>query len=300
MRDADLTITADDGTPLAATLTLPAGQGPHPAVLLLHGSGRLDRDGNTGRLEHSQGPAFAKSLALQGIASLRHDRRGVGASRGHWLSTGFTDNRDDAAAALKALLARPDIHRVGVIGHSEGALHAMSLGTLPDVAAVVLLAGFARSGEDAVRWQADAVAAGLPAPLRPLVRLVARRLIRVKTTSGDVVRVAGKQVNALWTREMLAHDPRSDLARIHAPVLAVTGGKDVQADPADLERIHALVPGPVETLLVPDLTHLLRRDPGRASVRFYPRQLRRPVDEELVETVTSWLVRVLSKGDGYR
>lgn len=190
VRETDLTITAPDGTPLAATLTMPVGAGPHPAVLLLHGSGRLDRDGNTRRAKQNLGPALAEPLARQGIATLRYDRRGVGATPGDWLSAGFADNRHDAAAAVDALSARPDIRScaIGVIGHSEGALHAMSLGTRPDVAAVVLLAGFARSGQDALLWQADAIMSGLPRPLRPLVRLATRRLIRLKSTSADVVR----------------------------------------------------------------------------------------------------------------
>jgi pimeloyl-ACP methyl ester carboxylesterase len=294
LRNWDLTIIASDGTPLAGTLSVPDGAGPHPAVLLLHGSGRLDRDGNAGRLKQNLGPVLAGSLARQGIASLRYDRRGVGASPGDWLATGFTDNRDDAAAALDALAARPDIRSVGVVGHSEGALHAMSLGSRPGVAAVVLLAGFARTGEDALRWQAEAVARGLPAPLRPLARLAVRRVIRLRSPGPDVVRVAGKPVNARWTREMLGHDTRSDLARIRVPVLAVTGEKDIQVDPGDLQRIHALVQGAAEVRRVPGLTHLLRRDPGRPSILFYPRQLRRPVDDELVRTTTSWLARTLT------
>ncbi|WP_439658717.1 alpha/beta hydrolase [Lentzea sp. HUAS TT2] len=297
MRNTDLTITTPDGTPLAGTLSTPDDDGPHPAVLLLHAAGRLDRDGNAARTKQNLGPVLAEALARRGIATLRYDRRGVGASPGDWLSTGFADNRDDAVAALDALAARPDIRPgIGVLGHSEGALHAMSLGSRPGVAAVVLLAGFARTGEDALRWQAEAVARGLPAPLRPLVRLAIRRVIRLKASGPDVVRVAGKPVNARWTREMLGHDTRDDLARIRVPVLAVTGEKDVQVDPEDLRRIRDLVPGPAEVRQVPGLTHLLRLDPGRPSILSYPRQLRRPVDDELVETTTSWLARTLTTG----
>ncbi|MEU7752332.1 hypothetical protein [Micromonospora sp. NPDC049171] len=79
-----MTAVADDGLPLVGTLTLPVGPGPHPAVLLLHGSGRLDRDSNTARLRMELGPPLAKSLANAGIATLRYDRRGVGATGGDW------------------------------------------------------------------------------------------------------------------------------------------------------------------------------------------------------------------------
>lgn len=58
-----MTVAADGGTPLAGTLTLPSGPGPHPAVLLLHGSGPLDRDGNTPKLVMDLGRPMADALA---------------------------------------------------------------------------------------------------------------------------------------------------------------------------------------------------------------------------------------------
>jgi pimeloyl-ACP methyl ester carboxylesterase len=288
MRDVGMTVTADDGLPLVGTLTLPAGPGPHPAVLLLHGSGRLDRDANTGRLRMELGPPLAVALAKDGIATLRYDRRGVGATPGDWRATGFADNRHDATAVLRALAGRPDIRAdaIGVVGHSEGAVHAMSLGAHPEVAAVV-------------RWQARMIARDLPAPVRPLLpalrAMAARQLARIKTTSTDVARVAGIPVNARWMREMLNHDPRPDLTNIKVPVLAITGGKDIQVDPEDLDEVRRLVPGEVEVHRIPDLTHLLRRDPGRPSVRSYLRLLRQPVDADLLAQVAGWLAHRLQE-----
>ncbi|MER7010686.1 alpha/beta hydrolase [Saccharopolyspora sp. NPDC000359] len=291
-----MTATADDGLPLAGTLTLPTGPGPHPAVLLLHGSGQVDRDSNARGLRLELGPPLAAALAEAGIAALRYDRRGVGATPGTWRTTGFADTARDAAAALRALAARPEVREdaVGVVGHSEGAVHAMSLGSDPLVRAVVLLAGYARLGEDALRWQARSVVGELPAPVRPLLRRLGNRhLDRIKATTVDAARVHGLPVNTRWFREMLAHDPRAVLRDVDVPVLAITGGKDVQVDPADLAEIRRLVPGDVEVHQIPDLTHLLRRDPGRPSVRSYRRLLRRPVDAELLAQVTGWLAHRL-------
>ncbi len=298
MPETDLTVTADDGTSLAGTLSLPAGPGPHPAVLLLHGSGPLDREGNTPRLPLNLGRPLADALAAAGVAALRYDRRGAGSTPGAWEESGFTDNRRDASAALRALAAHPDIRpdAVGVVGHSEGALHAMTLAARQEVAAVVLLAGFAREGEAAFRWQAASVFGGMPAPVRllrrPLGALGERVLARVKRTRTDVARIAGLRVNARWMREMLVHDTRDDLAAVPAavPVLAVTGDKDVQVPPADLDEIRRLVPGGhTEIHRVPELTHVLRRDTGRPTLRSYRRLLREPVDPELLALVATWL-----------
>ncbi|MFD7060010.1 alpha/beta hydrolase [Streptomyces sp. NPDC059906] len=307
MPETDLTVTADDGTSLAGTLSLPAGPGPHPAVLLLHGSGPLDREGNTPRLPLNLGRPLADALAAAGVATLRYDRRGAGATPGVWEESGFTDNRRDASAALRALAAHPDIRpdAVGVVGHSEGALHAMTLAARQEVAAAVLLAGFAREGEAAFRWQAASVFGGMSAPVRllrrPLGALGERVLARVKRTRTDVARIAGLRFNARWMREMLVHDTRDDLAAVPAtvPVLAVTGDKDVQVPPADLDEIRRLVPGgDTEIHRVPDLTHVLRRDTGRPTLRSYRRLLREPVDPELLALVATWLQTRLSEPSG--
>ncbi|CAM5322624.1 hypothetical protein SVIOM342S_07475 [Streptomyces violaceorubidus] len=167
-----------------------------------------------------------------------------------------------------------------------------------EVAAAVLLAGFAREGESAFRWQAASVFGGLPAPVRllrrPLAALGERVLSYVKRTRTDVARIAGLlPVNARCAcREMLVHDSRDDLAAVPAavPVLAVTGDKDIQVPPADLDEIRRLVPGGgTEIHRVPDLTHLLRRDSGRPTIRTYRRLLREPVDAELLALVAAWL-----------
>jgi pimeloyl-ACP methyl ester carboxylesterase len=159
---------------------------------------------------------------------------------------------------------------------------------------VVLLAGFARLGEDALRWQARMIARDLPKFVLPALRALAtRQLTRIKKSSKDVARVAGLPVNARWTREMLTHDPRLDLTNIKAPVLAITGDKDVQVDPADLEVIRQLVPGEVEIHRPADLTHVLRRDPGKPSMRSYRQLLRHPVDAALLAHVTGWLAHRL-------
>lgn len=297
-REIDLAAPAADGVLLAGTLTLPAGPGPHPAVLCLPGSGKLDRDSNTGRLRMDLGRPLATTLARHGIASFRYDRRGVGATPGDWHAVGFLDNRADAAAAFQALRTHPAVHGrpVAVLGHSEGAVHAMWLAAHAPAAAAVLLAGYARSGEAAVRWQGGRLAATAPGLLRPLLpalrRVASKQLARLAATTADTTRVGGVRVNAKWWREQLAYDPRADLGRIRVPVLAVTGAKDVQVDPADLDVIAALVPG-AQTRRVPDLTHLLRRTDGPGTVSTYRKLLRHPVEDDLLSDTAQWLAERL-------
>lgn len=302
MTDLELRFASGAET-LAGSLRLPAGAGPFPAVLLITGSGPLDRNSDHRRLPIGVSRQLAEAFAARGVASLRYDKRGVGASTGTFLAAGLTDNIADARAALDALGGRPEIDPdlVFVVGHSEGAVIATALAAREDarIAGVVLLAGAARTGAANLRWQVAAITPSLPAPVRALLRLMrtdlaakaAKNHERLRRTTTDVVRIQGRRINARWFREYLDYDPAADLARLRMPVCAVTGGKDLQVPPEDLERIAALVPGPVETHRLPDVTHLLRRDDGPATLRTYKKQVRRPVDPDVVRIVTDWAAR---------
>lgn len=116
------------GVELAGTLVLPSGQGPHPAVVFLHGSGAEGRWASR---------FLARRFAERGVAGLIWDKRGVGESTGAWTDAGFEDLAADAAAAVAFLRGRPEIdpRRIGIHGHSQG-------GTIAPMAAVRAEADF--------------------------------------------------------------------------------------------------------------------------------------------------------------
>lgn len=298
----DLTFPAADGHELAATLELPDGEGPHPAVLLIVGSGEVDRDSDHPRLALGVTRELAGALAGAGIASLRYDKRGVGASGGEYLETTFTDARADATLALTALRCHPavDGDRVLVIGHSEGALHAASVAADdPTLAGVGLLACPATTGEATLRWQAERLVPTLPAAVRLLLRVLrqsperaqAKLFARVRATDGAVQRIQGRKLNVGWLRGFLDHDPTLDLARVRVPVLALTGALDLQVDPDDLERIAELVAAaPVQTHRIPQVNHTLRHSGATGAPSEYKRQVKagQPLDPRVLHTVTGW------------
>ncbi len=292
--------------PLGATLELPDGPGPFPGVVLVSGSGPLDRDTRHKKLHIDVSRQLAAALRDAGIASLRFDKRGVGDSELDWRAAGLTDNADDLAAAVDALRARPEVREdaVVVVGHSEGAILAgMVAARGVPVAGVVLLSGAARTGSELLRWQAKAIAPTLPTPVRFVLRLLrvdltaqqAKNHAKIAATTTDVARVGGRRLNAKWFREFLEHDAGEDLRRLRVPVLAVTGSKDLQTPPEDLQRVAEIVGERAEVHLVPDVTHLLRRQPAAPSLRRYKEEMRRPVDPEVVRLVVGWTSRVASR-----
>jgi pimeloyl-ACP methyl ester carboxylesterase len=311
MSQVDVTVAGPAG-PLGATLELPEGTGPFAGAVLVSGSGPLDRDSDHRKIRFGVSRQLAEALAAAGIASLRFDKRGVGASDLDWREAGLGDNADDVAAAVRTLQERPEVRddAVLVIGHSEGAvLAAMVAASAGErgvpVAGIGLLSGSARTGRELLRWQTEAILPTLPRPVRGLLRLlrvdltakVSKNHDKLERTTTDVARIGGQKINAKWFREFLVHDSSADLARIQVPVLAVTGGKDLQTPPEDVHRVREIVGERAEVHVLPDVTHVLRRQEGAPSLKQYKQEVRRPVDPELLGLVVSWAQRVTVAAD---
>jgi pimeloyl-ACP methyl ester carboxylesterase len=152
---------------LAGTLTLPEGDGPFPAAILLTGSGQQNRDEEIPIVPgYKPFRVIADHLTRHGIAVLRYDDRGVGGSTGDVANATTADFADDAEAALDYLLSRPEIdpEQIGLLGHSEGGMIAAMLAARrPDVAFAISMAGIAVSGYDTSIKQVErlALASGL-------------------------------------------------------------------------------------------------------------------------------------------
>jgi pimeloyl-ACP methyl ester carboxylesterase len=250
------------------------------------------------------GRDLAVALADAGWASLRYDKRGIGASGGDYLATGFFDQHADAEAARDALLGREDVSSVVVIGHSEGAMHAIELaGREPRIDGAVLLAASARTGEETLRWQARQIGDHLlPRPIRALMRLFRtdvlkqqdKAIARLKATTTDTARIQLAKVNARWMREFMAYDPVPALQAATAPLLAITGSKDVQVDPADLAVIAENAPD-ATVRRIEDVDHILRYEPAPISnPRHYGRQVKLPIDPRVLDAIVEWLAATVS------
>lgn len=145
---------------MSGTLTLPEGDGPFPAIVLMTGSGPQTRDE-----EIVPGfPIFkllADHLTRAGIAVLRYDDRGVGFSDGDYNAASVQVLASDGQAAVNFLRAYDGIdpEQVGILGHSEGGIYASILGATPDsgVAFIVTLAGPGALGSDLLLRQNELI-----------------------------------------------------------------------------------------------------------------------------------------------
>jgi uncharacterized protein len=196
---------------LAGTLTLPEGPGPHPAVVLISGSGPENRDEEIFGFKIFR--LIADALTRKGIAVLRYDDRGVGGS-----SAGTADDTSetfakDVASAVDYLKTRPDIDpkQIGLFGHSEGGAIAPMVATQAsavqksDMAFLVLMAPPGVSGRDVILEQVKLIAkanGATDAEVEQLGQEEAVALDAVMTGNGlDAVRAdLRKQTEDLWNQ----------------------------------------------------------------------------------------------------
>ncbi|RAK64180.1 alpha/beta hydrolase family protein [Hymenobacter edaphi] len=251
-RAEDVTFAnAGSGIRLAGTITVPPGNGPFPAVVLVTGSGPQDRDETI--FGHRPFRVLADYLTRRGFVVLRYDDRGVGQSTGDRASYTAADGVTDAQAALAWLRQRPDVQagKVGLIGHSEGALIGLLAATQANPPAfLVSLAGPALRGvEMMVRQNEDlGRAAGLPAEQlaanktlnqqiyltilqTPDNQQAQAQVTKLLTEIGMNAAQARQQAAGLttaWYRQLLAFNPEPLLPRVKCPVLALGGSKDLQ------------------------------------------------------------------------
>jgi pimeloyl-ACP methyl ester carboxylesterase len=298
MLETNISIPSGDIT-LSGILALPDGEGPFPTALLIAGSGPLDRDGNHKRLPLAVSKDLARLLSDDGWASVRYDKRGVGASGGDYLSTGFYDELADATAALEWMIERPTTASAVAIGHSVGATYAAEMSAhQPQLDGAVLLAYTAKSGEDTLIWQANEISASIPRFVTGMMSLFrtsvakqqAKALDKLRATTDDVTRIQMQKINAKWMREFMAYDPAPVLADTKTPILAITGSKDVQVDPADIAVIASTVGERAIAQIVPDVDHILRHEPAELSnPKKYKAQAQLPIDSDVTEILVDWL-----------
>lgn len=246
---------------LSGMLTVPAGPGPFPAVLLVSDLGAQDRDGTVGNY-HMFG-SLADYLTRRGVVVLRYDDRGVGRSGGNTSTATTAMLVNDVQAGLNFLRARLEVNiaRIGVIGHGEGANVALLAAGEPlPPAFVISLAGYGLTGaETLLQQQVAEQRAKKTDPVvvqaayerqrtmyeiirqtnPPQTQAIVGNMLRQDQPTLDqaAIQAATKQLLTPWYRYFLTFDPIAELAEVKCPVLLLNGTDDLEA-PADLHLLQ--------------------------------------------------------------
>ena len=276
---------------LPGTLTMPKGEGPFPAVVLVHGSGPNDRDETIGPNKPFKDIAWG--LASRGIAVLRYDKRSkvYGPKMAKMANMGKMDNFtvkeeviDDALAAVKVLRgsARIDPKRVFVLGHSNGGLLSPRIGKAdPKIAGLIMLAGCIT---------------------QPVEKCLLRQATYIASLSGpitdDTKKEIDKQVQSLMKSVPDSYNQDFDdyirsaveMAKsLKQPMLILQGARDYQAIEADFNIWKDVLSSRTDVTfkLYPDLNHLFMTGTGMAT----PAEYEKPgsVARSVVSDISDWI-----------
>jgi dienelactone hydrolase len=294
-REVAVTVGEGGDWPLPGTLSLPRGDGPFPAVVLLHGSGPHDGDETIGPNKPLRDLAWG--LASQGIAVLRYEKRTHKHGRRWAPSMTFREETvDDALAAAALLRKRPEIDgkRVFVLGHSLGAVAGPEVGRRdPALAGLVLLAGNTRPLEDVVLEQITYLRSLHPSAddkeeLDKLRKQVARVKDRGLTADTPASELPLRAPAAYWLA-LREYDQAATAARLKLPMLILQGERDYQVTMADFDGWQKALAGRKEVRLksYPRLNHLFMEGEGKAKPAEYDKAGH--VSREVVDDVAAWV-----------
>ncbi|MCK4873048.1 MAG: alpha/beta hydrolase [Phycisphaerales bacterium] len=326
-RDEDVTIEHPAGHTLAGTLTIPEGEGPHPVVVLITGSGPQDRDESL--LGHRPFLVVSDYLTRHGIAVLRYDDRGTAESTGNFADATSADFATDALAAVHYLigLGEIDAHRIGLMGHSEGGIIAPMVAVMSeDVSFIVLLAGTGVDGAQILLEQGDLIGRATGEneevikatnPLRAAlyeriatdadedtVREAILELLTVQRsymTEEELAALPEEEVllsrslaklTTPWFKFFLSYDPREKLREVTIPVLAVAGSLDLQVPPVlNMSAIEAALAEAgnedVTTHVFEGLNHLFQKAETGSPTEYA--SIDETFNEQALAYITTWI-----------
>lgn len=304
-REVDVTV-GDDPWKLDGTLSLPKEKGPHPGLVLVHGSGPQDRDETIGGARPFRDLAWG--LASRGVAVLRYEKRTrQHASRmGMFLHTITTreETTDDALHAVAALRRAEgvDPERVYVLGHSLGGMLSPRIGKSdPTLAGLIVLAGTARPLENVVLDQFGYLF-GLDGEiskaererlteLRTKIRRVKR--MHVEKSAGDTPAPDELPLGlpASYWRDLHGYHPPALARTLAMPVLVLQGGRDYQVTEKDFQAWKQGLAGKKNATFrhYPELNHLFAPGEGKSTPAEYERTSH--VARQVIENIAGWIHR---------
>ena len=311
-------VNAEQHVMLEGTLTVPAGAGPHPALIVVGDHDAPDRDGSLAG--HRPWLLLADHLTREGIAVLRAEPR-ASASRDVTAPPPSAEGREgDVRAALSFLRGRKDIDaaRLGVIGHGRGGLIAARLSREPGVELLVLLGTPALPGRQVLARQSEleALEAGASPPSAAQARQDVEGAVAIIESERDPVRVRqwlttlyekvaarGPAIPGAWplsrllglaeapsVSELTSPDPAPLLRGVDDAVLAVVPELDREVDPSEnLPALRAALADNPRALVqvVPGQNHRLQT--AESGVPSEYERLSETIAPSTLALVSSWV-----------
>jgi uncharacterized protein len=299
----EIPLTVTDGPwHLPATLTLPNGAGPFPAVILVPGSPPLDQDATVGPNKIFKDIAWG--LASRGIAVLRYTKRThqFGAGLGGGQISSFSLNEellDDARAAIALLSRRSEVdHRhTFLLGHSMGGEVAPQIAADDPTIAGIVIMGASPGNLLTVLIERVEDSAGQGAQSGQQASSMIAALKKLRDggfPSGQIVTLFGQRTLSSYWEPLRKYEPGIATANLKIPALIVVGGHDAEGPPDDFERWkRALAANENDTVkFYPALFHLFMPSSATQKGQDSQDDWSRPahVPAGVITEISSWLL----------
>ncbi len=262
---------------LSGTLTTPESASlDTPVLLMVSGSGQQNRDEEL--MEHKPFAVIADAFAREGIATLRYDDRGFGASSGDLMEATTETFAADALEGMKFLRGL-GYKNVGVLGHSEGGTIAFMLAAAeggPDF--IISMAGMAEDGEGTLLAQTIkiAVAQGVT---EAQAKVLAEQSVAANKAAANV-----------WMRYFLELDPAPYISKVTCPALALNGEMDLQViAERNIPIIKELLPA-ATIKTYPGLNHLFQHCKTGSPTEYY--EIEETISPEVLGDMVSWIKKM--------
>ena len=275
---------------IEGTLLLPSVEKPTIA-LIIAGSGPTDRDGNSGGLKMNYLKMLAEGLYENNIASIRYDKRGIGASVMPGLKEDdltFSDFISDAELWMDKIMDDSRFGDIVVIGHSEGSLIGMIASQNKQPNKFISIAGPGITMLATIRRQLGD---------QPPYILSMSEPILEKLEKGQTVDSVPPLLNSLFRQSVQnylisvsKYDPLVEMSKLKCPVMIVQGTTDIQIEVLDAEKLAESNKNSM-LLIIEGMNHILKEAPENRllNIQTYGNPDLK-IKEGLVDSISKYIV----------
>jgi uncharacterized protein len=281
---------------LKGTLALPDTRKPCPVVLIVAGSGPTDRNGNSPYgISANYLKMLSDALAEQGIASLRYDKRGIGASvfKMEEKELIFDDYVDDASLWVTKLRQNKRFSSVLVAGHSEGALIGILAAEKQPIDGLISLSG---PGDSLQRILLRQISERQPQIFAKSAEIVA------SLEQGTMIEVSDPVLQPLFRSSVqpfllsiFRYNPRTEISKLKIPILLIQGSCDLQISVLDAKALKTANKN-AKLVIIESMNHMLKDSPAniKANIATYSNP-NIPLAKPLIPAITNFVRQIDEK-----
>ncbi len=272
MNEGERVLVKSDSNALVGVITMPANTtNPVPVVLLIAGSGPTDHNCNSlsQGLKTNSYKMLADSLKAAGIACLRYDKRGTGASARALpdeSTATFETYVNDATLFMDFLKKDARFSKIYIAGHSEGALTGLLLAEKYQIAGYISIAGAGASVDKVIKTQLLSRSVDLANEFSKLVENV-KADKAFKTPDDETLKTLFRPSVLPFLKSWMNYDPAVEIAKLKVPVLVIQGDNDLQVAVSNAESLKRAVPA-AHVVIVPKMNHILKNAPYDSEMNY--------------------------------